>query len=356
MATATRRPGSGCATSGQQLSPRQTIDILWPACTGGGRDDVAAHPAGRRRGVARGQRARILGLPAADADDHGPAGGPRPRRRGGRVRRRRRHGPPGASRRRGLADVRGDDHQRVARRPHRAAARRIPRPLRLVPASRGAGPGGRLPRPCLRRALRARHRLGFGRRRAAGVRHRIPRTEGPAEPAPRIARDHHGALGRRDGRLRGRALPPAGRAATARDLSGGSRSSSAARARGRCGWSPPTRTGGTCTRGIVDKLDEMRPFSGDARLFAPGPGRLRPACGLARGDRADGAAALRPHAGRRHRSRARRLLRRTPGSRHRAGLRLVLRLRPTRHAGGLRRRRHRAARPSPGRSSSPGRR
>ena len=76
--------------------------------------------------------------------------------------------------------------------------------------------------------------------------------------------------------------------------------------------------------GIVDKLDEMRPVLRGRTLFAAGPGRLRPACGVAGGDRADGAAALRPHPGRRYRGRARGLLRRTPGSRHRAGLRLVL--------------------------------
>ena len=228
--------------------------------------------------------------------------------------------PPG---RRGLADVRGDDHQRVARRPDRAAARRIPRPLRLLPASRGPGPGSGLTRPCLRRALRARPRLGLGRRRAACVRHRIPRTEGPSEPAPRVARDHHGALGRRDGRLRGRALPPAGRAPAA----GTSRSDpDRHRRRGEGNDAARRRPCGLVERPHAHRRQAGRDAAalGGRTLFAPGPGRLRSAWGVTGGDRADGAAPLRPHAGRRYRSRARGLLRRTPGSRHRAGLRLVL--------------------------------
>ena len=66
-------------------------------------------------------------------------------------------------------------------------------------------------------------------------------------PAAGIARDHQSALDRRDARLRGRALQPARRATGTRARSGRSRSSSAGRARERCGWSPRTPTGGTCT-------------------------------------------------------------------------------------------------------------
>ena len=61
--------------------------------------------------------------------------------------------------------------------------------------------------------------------------------------------------------------------------------------------------------GIVDKLEEMRPFSGERALLASNTGGLRPDAELARGDRSGSAAALRPHPGRRHGRRARRLLR-----------------------------------------------
>ena len=155
---------------------------------------------------------------------------------------------------------------------------RIARPLRLVPASGRPGARGRLHRPCLRGPVRARDRLGFGRRRNADIRHRFTGAEGAAEPAAGIARDHHRAVGRRDARLRGRALHPARRAAAARPAREDPD-------RHRRGGQGNDAVGGRPRRLVERAHAHRRPARRDAAalgerpLFAAGAGGLRPALG-----------------------------------------------------------------------------
>ena len=288
------------------------------------------------RSLAGVHRARILGLPSADAADHGPDGRPCPRRRGGRLRRHRRHGPPRPAAGGGLADVRGDDHQHVARRPDRARSASD----RWSCATRSGIPAV-LAREAvtLDHASGGRFELGIGwgsvvdEMRAFGV--------GSLEPKERLSRLRE-SLEIMKALWAGETLDYEGEhfhaarcAATAGARSGRSRSSSAGPAREPCAWWPPTRTGGTCT-----------PAS---------------STGWTRCDRSRGTPAARSRCrwrSSRLRARARRSRRRPAGvsgrprssapapsswitsgrsgAWRRARLRVVLRLRPSRHAGGLR--------------------
>ena len=135
-----------------------------------------------------------------------------PCRRSRRLRRDHRHGPPGPAAGRRPADVRGDGHVDVAGRAHRAAADRLARAVRRLPPSRGARPPGRLDRPCIRRSLRARHRMGFGARRVRDVRCRFRRAARACRSLARDAGSHARVVGRRGRRLR-RSLSPAARRA-----------------------------------------------------------------------------------------------------------------------------------------------
>ena len=135
--------------------------------------------------------------------ERGPGG------RSRRLPRHGRHGPPGPAARREPGHVRADGRQHLGGRPHQQPQRRLARAVRLLPPSGHAGPRGRLPRPRLERPLRARHRLGLGRGGNGDVRPRLPRVEATGQPAEGVARGHHGAVDRRAGRLRGRALHPA---------------------------------------------------------------------------------------------------------------------------------------------------
>ena len=117
---------------------------------------------------------------------------------------------------------------------HRAPPGRVTGPLRLIPAPRRPGTRGGHPRPRLGRPVRARDRLGLGRRRTGDVRRRVTGGKGPTGPAARIARDHQGALDRRS-RSTTRASTSACTAHSRCPAPSGTfRSSSEEPARGRC--------------------------------------------------------------------------------------------------------------------------
>ena len=132
-----------------------------------------------------------------------------PGRGGGRLRGHRLHGPPRPAARGRAGHVGGDGDRRVGARPHDHVDR--VGHLVLCDAFRHPAVLARqvdLARPRVRGPVRAGHRVGLGARRARDLRHRHDRAAGAGRPAGRVARRHPGAVVRRRGRPRGRALPP----------------------------------------------------------------------------------------------------------------------------------------------------
>ena len=133
---------------------------------------------------------------------------PRPGRRGRWLRRHGRHGPPGAARRRVVADVRGHDDQHVDRRPHPTCAS-APSCCATPSVTRSSWPSEAV---TIDRASGGRFELGIGwgsvtyEFEAYGIGSIEPRYR--VEPAQGVARDHDCAVARRSVRLRRRALHP----------------------------------------------------------------------------------------------------------------------------------------------------
>ena len=160
-------------------------------------------------------------------------------------------------------------------------------------------PRGGLPRPCLRRAVRTRHRVGIGRRGTHHLRHRLSRTEGPVEQAPGVVGDHHGALGREtldyEGEhfsLHGAEQQPGPLGKIPITIGGAGKGTMRLVATFADWWNVHI--------GIVDKLEEMRPFSGNAKCSVQVQVAFVPPSGVRGGDRSGGAPPLRPpHPGRR---------------------------------------------------------
>ena len=150
-------------------------------------------------------------LPAPDAPAPRGVAGPGRGRRGIRLRRPGPHGPPGTPRRGRSTDVRGLHRRHLAGRGHRSPPSRSSGALRPVPAPGGPGPSGGDPRPPLRRAVRARDRLGFDPGRAGGL--RIPALDvvRAARAPGRDPRPGEAVLERGSRRSPGAALPGRGR-------------------------------------------------------------------------------------------------------------------------------------------------
>ena len=212
----------------------------------------------------------------ADAADHGPTGGPRPCGGIGGLRRHRDHGPPGPAPGRGLADVRSNADECVARRPDRAAPCRITGPLRLVPASRACwrvrpspstmppegasssvSAGARSSTRCAPSGSgRSSPRNGSA---VSGNRSRSSRRCGPARHSTtRVsiftlhgAQQQPGPIGK---------IPIV--------IGGAGKGTMRLVAAHADWWNVHT--------GIVDKLDEMRPFVRERPVLTPGAGGVRP--------------------------------------------------------------------------------
>ena len=220
-------------------------------------------------------------VPAADAALVRPARRSCARRRGGRVRRHDRHGPPRPAVGRRPADVRGDRHDDLARRAHRAPATRLTRALRRLPSpGRARAPGG-LDRPRLRRPLRARHRMGLGTRRAGDVRRRYDGgaptgSRGCARRSRCSARARAGETVDYDGcyhRFSGARQdpPPVGRIPI---VIGGTGPKTLALVRDFADW-------WNVHVGHLDRLDALRSQVGDARVSIQQMVAIVPAAGTA---------------------------------------------------------------------------
>ena len=210
--------------------------------------------------------------------------------------------------------VRGLHRRERARGAHVDDPHRPPRALRPVPPPGAAREDGRHPRRDLRRPARPRHRVGIGARRARDVRIR-PGTAGRARrQAARVARDPRPDVRGRALRLRRRALP-----AAQRDRAAGA--GAGARARSTSAAAGPKLTmplverfadWWNCPGYALDRIDELRPLAGRARISTQHPiGLAADAVGARRRDR-DRAPALRI-VGRRDRGHRRRGRRRARG-------------------------------------------
>ena len=187
--------------------------------------------------------------------------------------------------------VRGLDARGRARGAHDDDPHRPPRHLRPVPPSGGARQDGRDRRRALRRPARARDRVGIGRAASSRPTASAPARRGARGAAARDARDP-----RPDVRRASRSTTTASTTSCAARSAGrgrcscrGRRCTSAAPGRSsRCRSCATTPTGGTARRYAVDRLAELRPLAGDARVSVQHP------VGLARRRRRRATTSSRP--------------------------------------------------------------